>query len=169
MFGNVSGKNIYRTYQNRLLTLNVVDYGDLLLQNLNIFKSNPEILTTYQKKFKYILVDEYQDTNICQNRWLNLLAENFKNICAVGDDDQSIYSWRGAEVKNILKFGDTFTNTTTIKLEENYRSTNNILEAANCLVGKNKERFGKNLWTSQGRGDKIQVINISTVKRKRYL
>ena len=77
------------------LTLNVVDYGDLLLQNLNIFKSNPEILITYQKKFKYILVDEYQDTNICQNRWLNLLAENFKNICAVGDDDQSIYSWRG--------------------------------------------------------------------------
>ena len=161
IFGNVSGKNIYRTYQNRLLTLNVVDYGDLLLQNLNIFKNNPEILTTYQKKFKYILVDEYQDTNICQNRWLNLLAENFKNICAVGDDDQSIYSWRGAEVKNILKFGDTFTNTTTIKLEENYRSTNNILEAANCLVGKNKERLGKNLWTNQGRGDKIQVINIS--------
>ena len=161
IFGNVSGKNIYRTYQNRLLTLNVVDYGDLLLQNLNIFKSNPEILTTYQKKFKYILVDEYQDTNICQNRWLNLLAENFKNICAVGDDDQSIYSWRGAEVKNILKFGDTFTNTTTIKLEENYRSTNNILEAANFLVGKNKERLGKNLWTNQGRGDKIQVINIS--------
>ena len=161
IFGNVSGKNIYRTYQDRLLTLNVVDYGDLLLQNLNIFKNNPEILTTYQKKFKYILVDEYQDTNICQNRWLNLLAENFKNICAVGDDDQSIYSWRGAEVKNILKFGDTFTNTTTIKLEENYRSTNNILEAANCLVGKNKERLGKNLWTNQGRGDKIQVINIS--------
>ena len=161
IFGNVSGKNIYRTYQNRLLTLNVVDYGDLLLQNLNIFKNNPEILTTYQKKFKYILVDEYQDTNICQNRWLNLLAENFKNICAVGDDDQSIYSWRGAEVKNILKFGDTFTNTTTIKLEENYRSTNNILEAANCFVGKNKERLGKNLWTNQGRGDKIQVINIS--------
>ncbi len=161
IFGNVSGKNIYRTYQDRLLTLNVVDYGDLLLQNLNIFKNNPEILTTYQKKFKYILVDEYQDTNICQNRWLNLLAENFKNICAVGDDDQSIYSWRGAEVKNILKFGDTFTNTTTIKLEENYRSTNNILEAANCLVGKNKERLGKNLWTNQGRGDKIQVINVS--------
>ena len=117
-------------------------------------------MTAYQEKFKYILVDEYQDTNICQHRWLNLLAENFKNICAVGDDDQSIYSWRGAEVKNILKFGDTFTNTTTIKLEENYRSTNNILEAANCLVGKNKERLGKNLWTNQGRGDKIQVINI---------
>ena len=151
----------FRTYQNRLLTLNVVDYGDLLLQNLNIFKNNHEILATYQKKFKYILVDEYQDTNICQHRWLNLLAENFKNICAVGDDDQSIYSWRGAEVKNILKFGDTFTNTTTIKLEENYRSTNNILEAANFLVGKNKERLGKNLWTNQGRGEKIEVINIS--------
>ena len=132
-------KNIYRTYQNRLLTLNVVDYGDLLLQNLNIFKNNPEILTAYQKKFKYILVDEYQDTNICQNRWLNLLAESYKNICAVGDDDQSIYSWRGAEVKNILKFGDTFTNTTTIKLEENYRSTNNILEAANCLWKKTRK------------------------------
>ena len=129
-------EKIYRTYQNRLITLNVVDYGDLLLQNLNIFKNNPEILSLYQKKFKYILVDEYQDTNVCQHQWLNLLAENFKNICAVGDDDQSIYSWRGAEVKNILKFEETFKATKVIKLEENYRSTNNILEAANGLVKK---------------------------------
>ena len=91
-----------------MTTLNVVDYGDLLLQNLNIFKNNPEILSVYQKKFKYILVDEYQDTNVCQHQWLKLLAESYKNICAVGDDDQSIYSWRGAEVKNILKFEDAF-------------------------------------------------------------
>ncbi len=161
IFGNVSGKKIYRTYQNRLLTLNVVDYGDLLLQNLNIFKSNPEVLNAYQKRFKYILVDEYQDTNICQHRWLNLLAKMFKNICAVGDDDQSIYSWRGAEVKNILKFGEIYKNTKIIKLEENYRSTGNILEAANGLVEKNQARLGKNLWTKQGIGEKVNIINIS--------
>ena len=161
IFGNVSGKKIYRTYQNRLLTLNVVDYGDLLLQNLNIFKSNPEVLNAYQKRFKYILVDEYQDTNICQHRWLNLLAKMFKNICAVGDDDQSIYSWRGAEVKNILKFGEIYKNTKIIKLEENYRSTSNILEAANGLVEKNQARLAKNLWTKQGIGEKVNIINIS--------
>ncbi|MBV68690.1 MAG: hypothetical protein CMJ08_02690 [Pelagibacterales bacterium] len=162
IFGSVAGKKIYRTYQNRLTTLNVVDYGDLLLQNLNIFKNNSEILSIYQKKFKYILVDEYQDTNVCQHQWLNLLAANFKNICAVGDDDQSIYSWRGAEVKNILKFEDAFKATKVIKLEENYRSTNNILEAANGLVKKNKARLGKNLWTKKERGEKIHVINISS-------
>ena len=161
-FGDVAGKKIYRTYQNRLITLNVVDYGDLLLQNLNIFKSYPEILNTYQNKFKYILVDEYQDTNVCQHQWLNLLAKKFNNICAVGDDDQSIYSWRGAEVKNILKFQENFKNTEIIKLEENYRSTNNILEAANGLVEKNKSRLGKNLWTKKERGEKVNVINISS-------
>ena len=161
-FGDVAGKKIYRTYQNRLITLNVVDYGDLLLQNLNIFKSYPEILNTYQNKFKYILVDEYQDTNLCQHQWLNLLAKKFNNICAVGDDDQSIYSWRGAEVKNILKFQENFKNTKVIKLEENYRSTNNILEAANGLVEKNKSRLGKNLWTKKDRGEKVNVINISS-------
>ena len=158
---NVNGKKIYSTYQDRLLTLNVVDYGDLLLQNINIFKNNPDILSMYQEKFKYILVDEYQDTNICQHTWLKLLAEKYKNICAVGDDDQSIYSWRGAEVKNILKFGDTFKNTKLIKLEENYRSTGNILEAANGLVKNNRARLGKNLWTKENAGEKIKIINIS--------
>ena len=97
--GEINVTKIYKTYQERLITLNVVDYGDLLLHNINIFKTNPDILTIYQNKFKYILVDEYQDTNVCQHTWLKLLAKKYKNICAVGDDDQSIYSWRGAEVK----------------------------------------------------------------------
>ena len=166
IFGDVAGKKIYRTYQNRLTTLNVVDYGDLLLQNLNIFKNNSEILSLYQKKFKYILVDEYQDTNVCQHQWLNLLAENFKNICAVGDDDQSIYSWRGAEVKNILKFEDAFKATKVIKLEENYRSTNNILEAANGLVKKNKARLGKNLWTKKNEEKRYTLLIFQAVRKK---
>ncbi len=159
--GNVNSKEIYKTYQNRLLTLNVVDYGDLLLHNINIFRNNPEVLASYKNKFKYILVDEYQDTNVCQHTWLKLLADQYKNICAVGDDDQSIYSWRGAEVKNILRFEDTFKNTKVIKLEENYRSTGNILEAANELVKNNKARLGKKLWTKEGQGERIKVINIS--------
>ena len=159
--GNVNSKEIYKTYQNRLLTLNVVEYGDLLLHNINIFRNNPEVLASYKNKFKYILVDEYQDTNVCQHTWLKLLADQYKNICAVGDDDQSIYSWRGAEVKNILRFEDTFKNTKVIKLEENYRSTGNILEAANELVKNNKARLGKKLWTKEGQGERIKVINIS--------
>ncbi len=160
-FDNISGKKIYKTYQNRLKTLNVVDYGDLLLQNINIFKSNIEILNGYQERFKYVLVDEYQDTNICQHTWLKFIAKKNQNICAVGDDDQSIYSWRGAEVKNILKFGNTFKNTKVIKLEENYRSTGNILEAANGLVKNNQARLGKNLWTTKAVGEKISIINTS--------
>ena len=159
--GEINVKKIYKTYQERLITLNVVDYGDLLLHNINIFKTNPDILTIYQNKFKYILVDEYQDTNVCQHTWLKLLAKKYKNICAVGDDDQSIYSWRGAEVKNILKFGDTFENTKLVKLEENYRSTGNILEAANGLVKNNKMRLGKNLWTNGESGEKVTIINVS--------
>ena len=159
--GEINVTKIYKTYQERLITLNVVDYGDLLLHNINIFKTNPDILTIYQNKFKYILVDEYQDTNVCQHTWLKLLAKKYKNICAVGDDDQSIYSWRGAEVKNILKFGDTFENTKLVKLEENYRSTGNILEAANGLVKNNKMRLGKNLWTNGESGEKVTIINVS--------
>ena len=159
--GEINVTKIYKTYQERLITLNVVDYGDLLLHNTNIFKTNPDILTIYQNKFKYILVDEYQDTNVCQHTWLKLLAKKYRNICAVGDDDQSIYSWRGAEVKNILKFGDTFENTKLVKLEENYRSTGNILEAANGLVKNNKMRLGKNLWTNGESGEKVTIINVS--------
>ena len=160
-FGNLSSKKLYKTYQNRLLTLNVVDYGDLLLHNIKIFKNNLDILNYYREKFKYILVDEYQDTNQCQHTWLKLLAQKHQNICAVGDDDQSIYSWRGAEVKNILHFEKTYNNTTIIKLEENYRSTGNILEAANGLVKKNKARLGKNLWTKGDTGEKVSIINTS--------
>ena len=159
--GEINVTKIYKTYQERLITLNVVDYGDLLLHNTNIFKTNPDILTIYQNKFKYILVDEYQDTNVCQHTWLKLLAKKYRNICAVGDDDQSIYSWRGAEVKNILKFSDTFENTKLVKLEENYRSTGNILEAANGLVKNNKMRLGKNLWTNGESGEKVTIINVS--------
>ncbi len=158
-FGNNKGIDLYCSYQARLKSLNVVDYGDLLLQNINIFKNQPDILESYQNKFKYILVDEYQDTNFCQYNWLNMLAKKYNNICVVGDDDQSIYSWRGAEVGNILRFENDYKNSLTIKLEKNYRSTGNILEASNFLISNNKKRMGKNLWTDSGKGDKIDVIN----------
>ena len=153
------GSELYQTYQSRLKSLNVVDYGDLLLQNLNIFKNQSDILKIFQNKFKYILVDEYQDTNICQYNWLNLLAKKYQNICVVGDDDQSIYSWRGAEVGNILRFEKDYECAKIIKLEKNYRSTKNILEASNFLISKNINRMGKNLWTDKEQGEKIEIVN----------
>ena len=158
-FGNNKGAELYNTYQNRLKSLNVVDYGDLLLQNLNIFNLQKDILQLYQNQFKYILVDEYQDTNVCQYNWLKLLAAKYNNICVVGDDDQSIYSWRGAEVGNILRFEKEYSNSVTIKLEKNYRSTGNILDAANQLISNNKKRMGKTLWTDEKKGDKIEIVN----------
>ncbi len=149
---------VYSRYQNRLQALNCADFGDLLLYNLKIFAKAPETLQYYQNKFEHILVDEYQDTNNCQYRWLIYLAGKKQNICAVGDDDQSIYSWRGAEVANILRFEKDFLNTKIIRLEQNYRSTSNILNAASHLIKHNQHRHGKTLWTDSNVGEKIKLF-----------
>ena len=159
-FANGRAISIYKTYQLRLKTLNSADFGDLLLYNLNIFSDHPDVLTQYHSKLSYFLVDEYQDTNVIQYLWLRLLAEKSKNICCVGDDDQSIYGWRGAQVGNILKFEKDYPSATVIKLEENYRSTGRILEAANSVISNNKERLGKNLKTSSEQGEKIDLISV---------
>ncbi|HVB17935.1 MAG TPA: UvrD-helicase domain-containing protein [Stellaceae bacterium] len=148
---------LYREYQQRLTTVNAVDFGDLLLHNLTLFTQNPEILATYQRRFRYLLVDEYQDTNVAQYLWLRLLAQHHKNLCCVGDDDQSIYSWRGAEIGNILKFEHDFPGALIVRLEENYRSTPQILAAAAGVIAHNRGRLGKTLWTRAGQGDKLVV------------
>jgi len=154
-----SGKSldIYKAYQERLITLNSADFGDLILHCLRIFKKSQDILSEYQRKFKFILVDEYQDTNIAQNLWLKKIALGRNNICCVGDDDQSIYAWRGAEVDNILHFSKDFSSAKTIRLEENYRSTGHILSSASGLISHNKSRLGKTLWTSTDGGEKINI------------
>ena len=159
-FANGKAINIYKTYQSRLVTLNSADFGDLLLYNLTIFTENLDILEKYQSKILYFLVDEYQDTNTIQYLWLKLFANKSQNICCVGDDDQSIYGWRGAQVGNILKFEKDYTSAKVIKLEENYRSTGRILEAANNIIANNKERLSKKLKTSSGDGDKIDLISV---------
>ena len=159
-FANGKAINIYKTYQSRLVTLNSADFGDLLLYNLTIFTENLDILEKYQSKILYFLVDEYQDTNTIQYLWLKLFANKSRNICCVGDDDQSIYGWRGAQVGNILKFEKDYTPAKVIKLEENYRSTGRILEAANSIIANNKERLSKKLKTSSGDGDKIDLISV---------
>ncbi|GIS09450.1 MAG: DNA helicase [Alphaproteobacteria bacterium] len=159
-FANGKAINIYKTYQSRLVTLNSADFGDLLLYNLTIFTENLDILEKYQSKILYFLVDEYQDTNTIQYLWLKLFANKSQNICCVGDDDQSIYGWRGAQVGNILKFEKDYTSAKVIKLEENYRSTGRILEAANSIIANNKERLSKKLKTSSGDGDKINLISV---------
>ncbi len=152
-------KEIYETYQFRLKSMNAVDFGDLLLHNLTLFKAAPEALSIYQNKFRYILVDEYQDTNNAQYQWLLYLAATHKNICCVGDDDQSIYSWRGANIANILRFEKDFSNAKVIRLEQNYRSTSRILKAADSVISNNKERHGKTLWTEAGAGEKVKVLS----------
>ena len=159
-FANGKAINIYKTYQSRLVTLNSADFGDLLLYNLTIFTEHLDILEKYQSKILYFLVDEYQDTNTIQYLWLKLFANKSQNICCVGDDDQSIYGWRGAQVGNILKFEKDYTSAKVIKLEENYRSTGRILEAANSIIANNKERLSKKLKTSSGDGDKIDLISV---------
>jgi DNA helicase-2/ATP-dependent DNA helicase PcrA len=148
---------LYRLYQDRLRVLNAVDFGDLLLHVLTIFLERPEILTEYQRRFRYILVDEYQDTNVAQYLWLRLLAQQHRNLCCVGDDDQSIYGWRGAEIGNILKFEHDFPGAQIIRLEENYRSTPEILAAAGHLIAHNQGRLGKTLWTSGAAGEKVRL------------
>ena len=151
---------LYRHYQNRLKTLNAVDFGDLLLHCLTIFTSRPDVLAEYQRRFKYILVDEYQDSNVAQYLWLRLLAQGSHNICCVGDDDQSIYGWRGAEVGNILRFETDFPGAKIIRLEQNYRSTKHILGAASELIACNAGRLGKTLWTESDGGEKIRVRGV---------
>ena len=140
---------LYKIYQQKLTDLNSCDFGDLILHTVKILEFNSDIREIYSKNFKYILVDEYQDTNFIQSKWLNLLSEKNKNICCVGDDDQSIYSWRGAEIKNFLEFDKVYENTKIIRLEDNYRSTQNILNVASHLISHNENRLGKNLHSNQ--------------------
>jgi len=149
--------NVYKFYQERLKILNSCDFGDLILLCVTMFENNPDILELYLNNFKYILVDEYQDSNYIQSKWLNLLAKKNNNICCVGDDDQSIYSWRGAEIKNFLDFSKIYKNTKIIKLEQNYRSTQNILSAASELISNNNDRMGKKLWTDSKDGELVKL------------
>ena len=148
---------IYKIYQSKLMDLNACDFGDLILHCVKIFEKNSDIRKLYSKNFKYILVDEYQDTNLIQSKWLNYLAEYNENICCVGDDDQSIYSWRGAEIKNFLKFDKIYENTKIIRLEKNYRSTQNILSVASKLIENNQNRVGKKLYTNSDNGELISL------------
>jgi len=160
MFAEGKGQLIYKIYQDRLKVLNAADFGDLLLHNLTIFQNNPDVLARYHSKFRYILVDEYQDTNVCQYLWLRLLAQGSNNVCVVGDDDQSIYGWRGAEIDNILRFETDFPGAKVIRLERNYRSTEHILAAASGLIAANEDRLGKTLWTEDTGGHKVSVTGV---------
>jgi DNA helicase-2/ATP-dependent DNA helicase PcrA len=159
-FANGRGQAMYRLYQERLRILNACDFGDLLLHNLTIFTSHPDVLAEYHNRFRYLLVDEYQDTNVAQYLWLRLLAQKSQNLCCVGDDDQSIYGWRGAEVDNILRFERDFPGAKVVRLERNYRSTSHILAAASGLIATNKSRLGKTLWTDSQEGQKVVVRGI---------
>jgi DNA helicase-2/ATP-dependent DNA helicase PcrA len=159
-FANGRGQALYRLYQERLRILNACDFGDLLLHNITLFTSHPDVLREYHDRFRYILVDEYQDTNVAQYLWLRLLAQSRQNVCCVGDDDQSIYGWRGAEVDNILRFERDFPGAKVIRLERNYRSTSHILAAASGLIAANKSRLGKTLWTDDQGGEKVVVRGV---------
>ncbi len=155
---NNRGTEIYDQYQRRLKELNACDFGDLLLHMVTIFQRHPDVLEQYQRWFRFILVDEYQDTNVAQYLWLRLLAQGHRNICCVGDDDQSIYGWRGAEVGNILRFETDFPGAHVVKLEQNYRSTPHILAAASGVIAGNEGRLGKTLWTEAEEGEKVRLI-----------
>ncbi|RZK00382.1 MAG: DNA helicase II [Novosphingobium sp.] len=159
-YANGRGQQFYKLYQERLKALNACDFGDLLLHMVNILRDHRDVLEQYQQRFKYVMVDEYQDTNQVQYLWLRLIAQVRRNICVVGDDDQSIYSWRGAEVANILRFEKDFPGSKVIRLEQNYRSTPDILAAASGLICANSERLGKTLWTEQDGGDRVRVIGV---------
>jgi DNA helicase-2/ATP-dependent DNA helicase PcrA len=152
---------LYQAYQDRLAALNACDFGDLMLHNITLFQKRPDILADYHRRFRYLLVDEYQDTNVAQYLWLRLLAQASHNICCVGDDDQSIYGWRGAEVGNILRFETDFPGAKVIRLEQNYRSTSHILAAASGVIAHNQGRLGKTLWTEAPGGDKVKVASLS--------
>ncbi|MEN8891291.1 ATP-dependent helicase [Planktotalea arctica] len=155
---NHRGTEFYAMYQKRLIELNAVDFGDLLMHVVTIFQTHQDVLEQYQRWFRYILVDEYQDTNVAQYLWLRLLAGGHKNICCVGDDDQSIYGWRGAEVGNILRFEKDFPGAVVVRLEQNYRSTPHILAAASSVIAGNSDRLGKDLWTASEEGEKVRLI-----------
>lgn len=159
-------RKIYNNYQSELIRLNLVDFGDLILHCISIFNKNKSILKKYQNFFKYIHVDEYQDINPIQQNWIKYLYLGNKNICCVGDDDQSIYSWRGADVTNLLKFETNFSKTNIIRLEQNYRSTKNILKCASTLISKNKGRFGKDLWSDNEEGEKITISGFWETKEE---
>ncbi|MBI1775318.1 MAG: UvrD-helicase domain-containing protein [Proteobacteria bacterium] len=151
---------LYRAYQERLRTLNAADFGDLILHTVTLFQTQVEVLRSYQQQFRYILVDEYQDTNVAQYLWLRLLAQGHRNLCCVGDEDQSIYGWRGAEIGNILRFEHDFPGARVIRLEQNYRSTPHILAAAAGLIAHNQSRLGKTLWTASNEGEKVRVQGV---------
>ena len=148
---------VYKIYQSKTKDLNAFDFGDLILFSVKLFEEHKDIREIYQNNFKYILVDEFQDTNFIQNKWLNLLVNKNQNICCVGDDDQSIYSWRGAEIKNFLTFDKIYKNCKVFKLEQNYRSTKNILQTASILISNNSNRVGKNLWSSANQGELVKL------------
>ena len=148
---------VYKIYQDKTKDLNAFDFGDLILFCVKLFENHSDIRKIYQNNFKYILVDEFQDTNFIQNKWLNLLVNEKQNICCVGDDDQSIYSWRGAEIKNFLTFDKIYKNCKVFKLEQNYRSTKNILETASHLISNNANRVGKKLWSSATQGELVKL------------
>ncbi len=156
-FANGKGAELYTAYQTRLKELNAVDFGDLLLENIRLFMEHPDVLKRFHERFAFILVDEYQDTNVAQYLWLRLLAQGNHNVCCVGDDDQSIYGWRGAEVDNILRFEADFPGAKVIRLERNYRSTGNILGAASHLISHNAGRLGKTLHTDGEAGEKLAL------------
>lgn len=156
-FAEGKGKELYAAYQSRLKDLNACDFGDLLLECLRLFRENHDVLAEYHRRFRYILVDEYQDTNVAQYMWLRLLAQGIPNVCCVGDDDQSIYGWRGAEVENILRFDKDFPGAHVVRLERNYRSTSHILAAASGLIARNEGRLGKTLFTEGSAGQKVAV------------
>ncbi len=159
-FADGKGAALYALYQERLKVLNAVDFGDLLLESLRLFRENEDVLADYQRRFKYILVDEYQDTNTAQYLWLRLMSQGRRNVCCVGDDDQSVYGWRGAEVENILRFEQDFPGAKIIRLERNYRSTGHILAAASKLISHNEGRLGKTLFTDGQMGDKPSVTGV---------
>ena len=161
--GDIAGgrvRKVYAAYQDRLRVLNAADFGDLLLHGLTLFRDHPEVLAEYHRRFHYILVDEYQDINVAQYLWLRLLAQGHRNLCCVGDDDQSIYGWRGAEVDNILRFEKDFPGAKVVRLERNYRSTGRILAAASGLIAHNRGRLGKTLWTDDEEGEKLRVRGV---------
>ncbi|WP_439546650.1 ATP-dependent helicase [Sandarakinorhabdus sp.] len=159
-YGDGQGAKLYARYQQRLAGLNACDFGDLLLHMLTIFRTQPDVLAEWQRRFRYVMVDEYQDTNSAQHQWLTALVGPHRNIACVGDDDQSIYSWRGAEVSNILQFDRDFPGAKMIRLEQNYRSTPHILGAANALIANNRGRLGKALFTAHASGEQVQVTSV---------
>ncbi len=159
-FAEGKGADLYRFYQERLKILNACDFGDLLMHMIAIFRTHPDVLADYHRKLGYLMVDEYQDTNVAQYLWLRLLAQDSKNLCVVGDDDQSIYGWRGAEVDNILRFEHDFPEAKVVRLERNYRSTGHILAAASHLIAQNKGRLGKTLFTDDELGNRVKVRGV---------